>query len=150
MPPWLVIPRGLSTLYRAYTISSITGFKPLLGLPGVKGLITAYIWRNPSSSNSHPHRICNFRTLSFGLDLNADDQYSQLKGFKVRDLTDWANENHTLLLYGLLNRKTVCRYLGFGHYSCNLLICYSKWNVPGRTSSHQVCVSGIYYFVNST
>ena len=77
----------------------ITGFKSLPGLPGVKGLIAAYIWRNPSSSNSHPHRICNFRTLSSGSDSNADNQYSQYTAkwrFIVRDLTDWANENHTL------------------------------------------------------
>ena len=64
---------------------------------GVKKLIAAYIWRNPNSSNSHPHRICNFRTLSSGSDSNADDQYSHLKRFIVRDLTDWANENHTYI-----------------------------------------------------
>ena len=57
----------------------ITGFKSLPGLPGVKGLIAACIWCNPSSNNSHPHRICKFRTLSSGSDSNADDQYSQLK-----------------------------------------------------------------------
>ena len=74
----------------------ITGFKSLPGLPGVKGLIAAYIWRNPNSSNSHPHRVCNFRTLSSGSGSNADDQYSQLKRFIVRDITDWANENHTI------------------------------------------------------
>ena len=60
----------------------ITGFKSLPGLPGVKGLIAAYIWRNPSSSNSHPHRVCNFRTRSSGSDSNADDQYNQLKDSK--------------------------------------------------------------------
>ena len=65
------------------------GFKSLPdGLPGVKGFIAAHIGRNPSSSNSHPHRICNFRTLSTELDSNADDQYSQLKRFTVRDLTN--------------------------------------------------------------
>ena len=74
----------------------ITGFKSLPGLPGVKGLIAAYIWRNPNSSNSHPHRVCNFRTLSSGSDSNADDQYSHLKRFIVRDLTDWANENYNI------------------------------------------------------
>ena len=71
----------------------ITGFKSLPGLPGVKGLIAAYIWCNPSSSYSHSHRICNFCTLSSGSDSNADDQYSQLKRFIVRDLTNGANEN---------------------------------------------------------
>ena len=80
----------------------ITGFQSLPGLPGVKGLIAACIWRNPSSSNSHPHRICKFRTLSPGLDSNADDQYSQLKRFIVRDLTDSANEP----LHGQYNSKT--------------------------------------------
>ena len=44
--------------------------KSLSGLPGVEGIIAAYIWRNPSLSNSHPHRTCNFRTLSSSLDSN--------------------------------------------------------------------------------
>ena len=82
MPPWHI------------QLVLITGFKSLPGLPGVKGLIAACIRRNPSSSNSHPHRVCNFRTLSSGSDSNADAQYSQLKRFIVRDLTDWVNENH--------------------------------------------------------
>ena len=47
MPPSLVIPRGLSTLYRAHTISSNHWVKSLSGLPGAKGLIAAYIRRNP-------------------------------------------------------------------------------------------------------
>ena len=51
------------------------------------GLIAAYIvWCNPKSSNSHLHRVCNFRTLTYGLNLNTDDQYNQLKRFKVRAL----------------------------------------------------------------
>ena len=56
-------------------------FKSLPGLPGVKGLTAAYIWRNPSLSNLHSHRKCDSRTFSSGLDTNADDQYSQLKRF---------------------------------------------------------------------
>ena len=57
----------------------INGFESLPGLPGVKGLIAAYIWHNPSLSNLHPHRICNFCTLSSWSDSNVDDQWSQLK-----------------------------------------------------------------------
>ena len=38
----------------------ITGLKSLHGLPGVKGLIVAYIGHNPSLSNSHPHRNAIF------------------------------------------------------------------------------------------
>ena len=64
-------------------------------------ITAAYIWHNYNSlSNSHPHRICNFRTLSSGSDSNADNQYSQLKRFIVRDLTDWANENHLSMVCG--------------------------------------------------
>ena len=85
----------------------ITGFK---SLPGLKGLIAAYIWHNPSSSNSHPHRICNFRTLSSGSDSNVDDQYSQLKRFIVRDLTDWANENWGPIQDYLLHIRTALFY----------------------------------------
>ena len=84
------------TLQSTYQSVLITGFKSLPGLPGVKGLIAAYIWCNPSSSNSHPDRICNFRILSFGSDSNADDRYRQLERFIVRDLTNWANENHII------------------------------------------------------
>ena len=51
-----------------------TEFESLPGLSGAKRLIAAYIWRNSSWSNSHPHRICNFYTLNSGLDLNMDDQ----------------------------------------------------------------------------
>ena len=74
----------------------ITGFKSLPGLPRVKGLIAAYIWRNPNSSNAYPHRVCNFRTLSSGSDWNTDDQYSKLKRFIVLDLTDWAITRTTM------------------------------------------------------
>ena len=88
--------------------------KLLPGLP-VKGLITAYIGRNPTLSNLHPHRICIFRTPSFGLNLNADDQYSQLKRFTlVRYLTDWANENHT---------STMCIFVQTGFF-CFVLFCF--------------------------
>ena len=73
----------------------ITGFKLLPGPPGIKGLIAGYIGRNPNLSKLHPYRICNFRTLSSGSDSNADDQYSELKWFIVRDLTNWANKNHS-------------------------------------------------------
>ena len=75
--PRLVIPHGLSTLYRAHTIGSnhwvwITTWTPR----GSKGLLQqTTFWRNPSLSNSHPHRICNYRTLSSRLNVN--DQYSQ-------------------------------------------------------------------------
>ena len=90
--------------------SPITGFKSLPGLPGVKGLIAAYIWRNPNSSNSHPHRICNFRTLISGSDSNGNDQYGQLKRFIVRDLTNWANENHKLANNKRRHRNKMCLY----------------------------------------
>ena len=41
----------------------ITGFN---WTTWVKGLIAPYIERNPSLSNLHPHRMCNFRKLSPG------------------------------------------------------------------------------------
>ena len=56
-----------------------TGFKSLSGLPGVKGLIAAYIGHNRSFSNSHPQRICNFRTLTSGLDSNTQTQYKLIQ-----------------------------------------------------------------------
>ena len=77
--PRLVIPRGLSALYRAHTVSSNHWVQSLPGLPGVKGFIAAHFGRNPSSSNSHPRRACNFRTLSTELDSSVDDQYSLIE-----------------------------------------------------------------------
>ena len=84
--PRLVTPCSCS-LTEHMLLVLITGFESPPGLPWVKGLIAAYIWRNRSLSNLHPHRIYNFCILSSGLDSNADDW------FIVWDLTDWANEN---------------------------------------------------------
>ena len=54
----------------------ITGFK---SLPGVKGLIAAYVGHNPCSNNLHLHRLYNFHTLSSGFDSNVDDRFNKLK-----------------------------------------------------------------------
>ena len=95
--PSLIKIQGLSTLYRANTISSylwvvITTWNPWRK----RAYCSLYIWCNPSLNKSHSCRVCNFRTLSFRLDLNAEDQYSQLKRFIVQDLTNWANENQIM------------------------------------------------------
>ena len=37
--------------------------------------------------------ICNFRTLSSRLHSKANDQYSQLKWFILREGTEWSNVN---------------------------------------------------------
>ena len=91
---WFVVHYASLTCNSMQQLILIIGLKSLLWLPGVRGFIAAYIGCNPSSSNSHPHRVCSFRTLSTELDSNADDQYSLLK--RIRDLTNWANENHVL------------------------------------------------------
>ena len=48
--------------------------KSLPGLSEVEGLITAYIGCNSSLNSSRSHRICNFHTLIFDLDLDTDEQ----------------------------------------------------------------------------
>ena len=58
MPPWLVIPYDLSTLYREHTIS-----------PVAKGLIAAYIWHNPSLNLNSP-KYAIFALSARSLDSN--------------------------------------------------------------------------------
>ena len=95
MPPWLVIPRGLSTLYRAYTISS--NHWVCLDSLGSKGLLQPTFGATLARAIRTLIEYVIFRTLNSGSDSNVDDQYSKLKRFIVQDLTDWANENHTFM-----------------------------------------------------
>ena len=69
--------RPQHTLQSIYQSVLITGFKSLPGLPGVKGLIAAYI--GATLARAIRTLIEYFRTLSSGSDSNADDQYNQLK-----------------------------------------------------------------------
>ena len=48
---------------------------------GSKGLLQPTIfWRNPSLTNLHPHRICNYRTLQISTGLFAE---------KLKNLLEW-------------------------------------------------------------
>ena len=86
--------RPQHTLQSTYSLFKSLGLNHYLDSLGSMGLLQPTLG-NPSLSNSHPHKVCNFPTTQ--LDSNTDDQYSLLKWFKVWDLTNWANENLTAL-----------------------------------------------------
>ena len=78
--------------YLLYDTKSVMVFCQLLSK--IKRFVTIFriSWNGPTLFNIPIGDFppCNFCTLSSGSESNADDQYSQLKRFIVRDLTDWA------------------------------------------------------------
>ena len=81
---------------QSHTISLVLslGLNHYLDSLGSKGLL------QPTFGATLARAICTaieyviFRTLSSGFDSNTDDQYRKMKKFIVRNLTNWANENH--------------------------------------------------------